>query len=749
VQKKSYEVELRGNTRNYRTEFGRAVSANDAFNRSVKGVGQGAQVIQGPMGGVASRIGVINSLFTSGNVAIAGFAAGLATLTAGAYKSLKVFDEYQRGQLKTEALVKATGNAAGFSAAQLQDQANEVALNTLASVGGIVEAQNVLQTFKSVSGDTFKQTIALSQDMAAVFGGTAKDKAVQLGKALEDPIKGITALNKSGVSFTQNQKDMIKSMVDMGDTAGAQRIILRQVADQIGGAGAAEAGGLSGDVDTLSQRWDELLLSFASTSGAGDVVSGWLKSISGGLKSIKENIEPSLGGLEEKLIKLEQLQAKSSGRRQRPGRKSGGNSSLSSEIESVKNQILELKASKGDVDAINALLEQTDSKIANLDAQAATASTKRRSGNAGRNGSEKERIEREKFQLELQRQQYIDHLQKIEEADRQHIETKKQLAEETQATSDSLAEKEQAKAEQKQARIVAQNEREVQALRDKYTSINDAALAAQDKEIQLEQAQYERKLANLERDFELLDQKGLVTAELKAAHDLALQELEATHQASITDIKQQAIDEQVQQEAEKNQKISEGYTQMLDAVGSYFDGMGTKQGKYLSLATKIGDALLSDKKQKTLDEIRLNTESAAMAAYNALAGIPIVGPTLGVLAKGAVYVAGAAASSKVLGIAHSGMTNIPTEGTYLLDGGERIVQPEQNRDLGNFLKAQDNAQAGQSSPRVEVHNYENTAIRYTTESDVVRIIVGQMSNQSSEGRNGLHATSNVQPRGRS
>ncbi|MEI8647400.1 phage tail length tape measure family protein [Paraglaciecola sp. Hal342] len=239
---KSYEVEIRGNTKVYRAEFGKAISSNDKFGKSLTGLSKGATAVQGPMGGVASRISVLNSLFTSGNLVITGFAAGMAVLSAGTYKSLKVFDEYQRGQLKTEALLKATGNAAGFTAQQLENQASSVALNTLASVGGIVEAQNVLQTFKTVSGDTFTQAIELSQDMAATMGGTAKDKALQLGKALENPTEGLTALNKTGLTFTKSERDMVKAMQDAGDMADAQSFILRKLRDQVGGTGSAEAG---------------------------------------------------------------------------------------------------------------------------------------------------------------------------------------------------------------------------------------------------------------------------------------------------------------------------------------------------------------------------------------------------------------------------------------------------------------------------------------------------------------------------
>jgi hypothetical protein len=55
-------------------------------------------------------------------------------------------------------------------------------------------------------------------------------QAIQLGKALNDPIAGISALSRVGVTFTEEQKATIESMVKMGDVAGAQKLILAELA---------------------------------------------------------------------------------------------------------------------------------------------------------------------------------------------------------------------------------------------------------------------------------------------------------------------------------------------------------------------------------------------------------------------------------------------------------------------------------------------------------------------------------------
>ncbi|WP_020411285.1 hypothetical protein [Microbulbifer variabilis] len=114
------------------------------------------------------------------------------------------------------------------------------------------------------------------------MGGDAKSAALQLGKALEDPASGLTALKRSGVSFTETEKEQIRTMQASGQVAEAQRFILAKLAQQVGGAGSGEAGGLAGQVDTLSQNWQEFLEAMGRTEEASksvgfvaDTVSWW------------------------------------------------------------------------------------------------------------------------------------------------------------------------------------------------------------------------------------------------------------------------------------------------------------------------------------------------------------------------------------------------------------------------------------------------------------------------------------------
>ncbi|GAA5446202.1 hypothetical protein Misp06_04411 [Microbulbifer sp. NBRC 101763] len=268
-------------------------SAGTMFGRSMRGAAQGVAAIDGPLGGVSGRVGALNGLLTNGAASWALFGAGIAGVTAVFYQSIRAGEEMERQQLKIEGLLKATGSASGRTAQQLDDQARSVARATLASVTGIREAQGVLLTFKGVQGPVFDDAIRLSQDLSAVMGGDAKSAALQLGKALEEPSTGLTALKRAGVSFTEQEKEQIKTLEQSGRVAEAQRMILLKLEQQVGGAGSAEAGGLTGATDSLAQSWQEFLEGLSKTTGSTSIATAGIQKLTGVVDTLRRGIAPT------------------------------------------------------------------------------------------------------------------------------------------------------------------------------------------------------------------------------------------------------------------------------------------------------------------------------------------------------------------------------------------------------------------------------------------------------------------------
>lgn len=301
------DVELRAKSGQYNAELQKAERRSRAYGDAAKKAtgstnGLSTSLTQaatsagsfgGPLGNITGMVGSFAGGATLAGVAATGLGAAIAGVTAIMSGAMSVYSEVERRQAKTEALLRATGHSAGFAGFELDSMARSVALATLASTDDIREAQDVLLTFRSVRGKVFEETIKLSQDLAATGFGTAKTAALQLGKALEDPLTGLNALKRSGVSFTQAEKDMVKELINANRTLEAQELIIAKVKAQVGGAGEGEANGtLAGAVDTLGQRWEETLEKIGRTSGVTDGAISALEKLSNALLGWQYLIDP-------------------------------------------------------------------------------------------------------------------------------------------------------------------------------------------------------------------------------------------------------------------------------------------------------------------------------------------------------------------------------------------------------------------------------------------------------------------------
>jgi phage-related protein len=199
--------------------------------------------------GKETEKGVTSGLSSFAGKAALTFGAALATGAAAHFVAgfVKAGAESEKIQRVSEAIIKSTGGAAGVSAVQIDQLAT-----SLSNMSGIDDeliksAENVTLSFtgiKNAAGegnDIFNQTNKAALDLSTVMGGDVVSAATLLGKALNDPAEGLTKLTRSGVVFTDQQKEQIKALEKAGDTLGAQKIILGEVEREFGGAAAAAA----------------------------------------------------------------------------------------------------------------------------------------------------------------------------------------------------------------------------------------------------------------------------------------------------------------------------------------------------------------------------------------------------------------------------------------------------------------------------------------------------------------------------
>jgi hypothetical protein len=196
------------------------------------------------------------------NFAIAG--AALAGGVALIGKSLRDAAESQKVFAQTEAVLKSTGTTANGTAKDIQALASSLQKSTAFNDEAILSGANLLLTFKNIqnqageTNDIFDQTVRASLDVARAMGTDASGEAIRLGKALNDPVKGISALTRVGIQFTDQQKEQIKTLTASGDLLGAQKIILAELQSQFGGSAAAYAQTFAGQVEGLNNELNDL-----------------------------------------------------------------------------------------------------------------------------------------------------------------------------------------------------------------------------------------------------------------------------------------------------------------------------------------------------------------------------------------------------------------------------------------------------------------------------------------------------------
>jgi len=246
---------------------------------------------------------------TFGKLGKAGvFAAGAAGVGALAY-SLKIgigeFSESQKVAAQTAAVIKSTGGAAGVSAKQVDELSTSLMKKSGIDDEVIKSGENMLLTFTKIhnevgkGNDIFDQATKATLDLSVATGKDMTSASVMVGKALQDPVKGLTALTRVGVSFTDSQKKQIEAMVKSGDTMGAQKIILGELNKEFGGSAEALGKTLPGQINIAKQAFSNWMGELVAKSiPVIQSVIGWLRDhwpeIQAKFQAMWQAVQPAL-----------------------------------------------------------------------------------------------------------------------------------------------------------------------------------------------------------------------------------------------------------------------------------------------------------------------------------------------------------------------------------------------------------------------------------------------------------------------
>jgi hypothetical protein len=190
-------------------------------------------------GAIDKSNGLTKGLSNVGGMVFGGAVAGLGILTAGLFDATKGAMDAELIQSDLNAVLASTNGISGMTADSINDLSTALSEVTMFEDDVITAGSNMLLTFTSIGKDVFPQATEAMLNMAQKMGKEPKDMAVMLGKALNDPAEGLSALTRNGVVFTEEQQNMIKAMQESGDIAGAQAIILSELEKEFGGVARA------------------------------------------------------------------------------------------------------------------------------------------------------------------------------------------------------------------------------------------------------------------------------------------------------------------------------------------------------------------------------------------------------------------------------------------------------------------------------------------------------------------------------
>lgn len=161
--------------------------------------------------------------------------------------AFEIAESAEKTSKQTEAVLKSTGGAAGVTAKDIEELAHTIGGYAGKSDQAVQAGENMLLTFKNIkngvgkNADIFTQASKTATDLSVAMGIPLTNAMRLVGRAVNDPIQGLSALTRYGITFTDAQKNQIKALVDTGQGMKAQGIILDQLNTKFAGSAAAQA----------------------------------------------------------------------------------------------------------------------------------------------------------------------------------------------------------------------------------------------------------------------------------------------------------------------------------------------------------------------------------------------------------------------------------------------------------------------------------------------------------------------------
>lgn len=711
-------------------------------------------------------------------------AGALSGITVGAVFGAVIRNtkQMEKEQAQLEAVLRSTGESAGFSREQLNEMASSMERTSTVSAGEINQAQTNLLAFTGIVGEQFPRALQSAIDMAARTGTTVTSAAETIGRALDVPSKGLTALSKQGFRFTEEQKKAAEQLEATGRTAEAQGIILKALEESYGGAAAASRDTFGGALMALQNTIDGLLTgSEGSLDGAKGAIDDLNRALSDpataesvsklfdllaqGASTVVDSL-PFLIDAGDGVVRVFSIAADAlvgvfaTATMHAQGLAAsmfetlsllpdalGGDDFAARAAEYRASAAINLGVAKEAADGIRDALERPLAGSAIADAASKTKElnkAKKESrdlDDAAISAAAKAAGARKEAEAAAKRQQQavaslISSMQ-LEAATvgmtaneqklyRLQLDgaTASQLAQAKAAIETVESFKQQQKAQEDYRKLV----QDLRTDEERLLDTTKERLAVLDAMQGLSDEERNRVASRIVSDsFSAPPSFGGADAVVAGPQgeldkiDKAEEELEKWYQSQLDllNANREAKAELTAQWDEQELKLKQEHEEALAAIErsrqqvtlsaneQFFGNLSGLAKSFFGEQSGLYKAAFVAEKSYAIAKTLLNAPKTASDAYAAMAGIPVIGPALGIAAAAAAVTAqlaqvAAVKNVNLSGMAHDGIDAVPETGTWLLQKGERVTTAETSAKLDKTLDDVRSNQSGGGAPTINL-----------------------------------------------
>ena len=258
------------------------VSLQDQISGKLDGMNSKAKTFEGTLNSMKGTLGALGASF--GILKIEQFIEG------GIKKAL----EFNKAVAQVQAGIQSTGGVAGISAKQIEDMTGSIAKTSLYSKTQMMDAAAQTLSFTNIHKDMYKSVLQNSADVAARTGNDIHQVSIQMGKAFDNPMKGIMSLRRIGVTFSNEQIEQVKRLQAAGKITEAQQLMAIELNKQYGGSAEAAfnadpLAAYNKEMGALQKQVGEAFIALLQI--AKPVFDDLMRGLSGMTDGVKEFVE--------------------------------------------------------------------------------------------------------------------------------------------------------------------------------------------------------------------------------------------------------------------------------------------------------------------------------------------------------------------------------------------------------------------------------------------------------------------------